>query len=108
MPRPTRACVRDSWRGPPKLGGHADGAVGGGRDAELIDDETLSFERGEPVGEDRRLGRRDCDGRLIGPARLVAIERQPDLARRLGEKLVDRGRSEEHTSELQSLMRISY
>src|SRR3546814_21043198 len=67
MPRPTRACVRDSWRGPPKLGGHADGAVGGGRDAELIDDETLSFERGEPVGEDRRLGRRDrSEARRVG------------------------------------------
>src|SRR3546814_1118796 len=104
---------------------------------------------------------RDRDRRLIRPPRLVAVERQPDLARRLGEELVDRGRigrhrnrnrnrgggspaqqlcfggdapfpfncrpviglqtgegsiggtterprSEEHTSELQSLMSISY
>src|SRR3546814_5448024 len=49
------------------------------------------------------------------PSALGAVEDQLVLGVRLGEQIVDRGvgdtlagRSEEHTSELQSLMRISY
>src|SRR3546814_969287 len=38
------------------------------------------------------LSGRDGDRRLRRPPRLVAVERQPDLARRLREKLVDRHR----------------
>src|SRR3546814_2111810 len=62
------------------------------------------------------VGLRDCDDvadrqRQCGEAGeqqvpLVAGRRQPGLEQAVGH--AERGRSEEHTSELQSLMRISY
>src|SRR3546814_6356713 len=54
-----------------------------------------------------RVGRRDVIGRrhaLVGRPRNIDVGRVPAIARW---RLVDQ-RSEEHTSELQSLMRISY
>src|SRR3546814_5719486 len=64
-----------------------------------------------PVGRPRRLGR-ECQGqhsgrRSTGNRGIIA-----DQLRRLRRRMVDPAiciqRSEEHTSELQSLMRISY
>src|SRR3546814_1681957 len=128
-------------------------------DGQLINDKTLPLQRSEPVDQHRCPGGRDGDRRFPGAPRLVAVERQSDLARRLRKILVDRHRidrrrdrfrrapgeqlhlgldpalaldrgampaveiderrdrwareppdqrSEEHTSELQSLMRNSY
>src|SRR3546814_4871571 len=67
------------------------------------------------AGRGERLGRAACGENLdaalaeeaaeLGEARLVGNREQGALDRRCG---VDGHRSEEHTSELQSLMRISY
>src|SRR3546814_14339790 len=69
-----------------------DGAVGGGGDGQLIDNEALPLERREPVDQHRRLGGGNGDRRLPRAPRLVAVERQPDLARRLRKIFVDRDR----------------
>src|SRR3546814_2460965 len=71
------------------------------RPSALLQDHGVTW-RGEPAFDDHR--RRHCvqRRRIATPApALGAVEREP--LRRL-----DRTRSEEHTSELQSLMRISY
>src|SRR3546814_3776413 len=55
----------------------------------------------------RSIAQRDGDGLLgIGLADDVAVEFGDDLTR--GKRCHDSFRSEEHTSELQSIMRISY
>src|SRR3546814_6560726 len=74
-------------------------------------------EAGEPVadvGEGAGIGRRvgaggAADGRLVDVDHLVAIFEAGHLVVRAGADAgAVEGRSEEHTSELQSLMRISY
>src|SRR3546814_1026177 len=64
--------------------------------------ETLSLKSAEPARHDQRRHQRDCAKRntfRLGPHRHV------DVGDRRGAHF---RRSEEHTSELQSLMRISY
>src|SRR3546814_6308599 len=77
----------------------------GGRDA--ADGDTGDFEQRRPPAEDRRvrpmhaiLGR----GWIEGAERDIIGPRLPCLHREVAAVM----RSEEHTSELQSLMRISY
>src|SRR3546814_9129473 len=64
-----------------------------------------------PPARGRRLGDAAPDdrrGALDAPARQLPAARPRGLARRGDRADPDFGRSEEHTSELQSLMRISY
>src|SRR3546814_4308845 len=72
-PRPARPCRRPSWPRPAKVGGHAAGTVGGGGDDEVIEDKALPFQRGEPVGEQRRFCRRDRDLRREPPPPLLPL-----------------------------------
>src|SRR3546814_9983680 len=44
----------------------------------------------------------------VGVIVMIAMDRVPDMLRPRPARLAEEGRSEEHTSELQSLMRISY
>src|SRR3546814_1602273 len=70
---------------------------------------------GEPVGQpadQRRLGARsqqiDPEAGLAQPGGADVDEAHGDQQRRGEAAMTAQGRSEEHTSELQSLMRISY
>src|SRR3546814_9503242 len=81
--------------------GSAGGAAGG-----------LSLLRGRRAAVEQRLGpvADDREARpIIGMRRLLVVH-QPHLRcpQRIGDARPFVGRSEEHTSELQSLMRISY
>src|SRR3546814_10326205 len=58
-----------------------------------------------PVGVERGLGGRLASLPLLFPQRFQRLENDPGI---LFQIIPDRFRSEEHTSELQSLMRISY
>src|SRR3546814_9135735 len=60
--------------------------------------------------EFRRIGRRRCEAIAGGGDSALDDERASDIAREASADRVEArgGRSEEHTSELQSLMRISY
>src|SRR3546814_9381994 len=67
---------------------------------------TLTFENGEPVA---------LDGNRIGPVKVIqelqAMAQPYGIGRdiHVGDTIIGiKGRSEEHTSELQSLMRTSY
>src|SRR3546814_6977409 len=74
---------------------------------------VLVLRRGDPVGQSLSefLRRRHCRwNQLLDRARREASLRIPGYLRNLAERtrLYVSARSEEHTSELQSLMRISY
>src|SRR3546814_8760685 len=61
------------------------------------------------VGQSGAQHRPGADRRRLGVAAIVAVLGSPDRRRRARRPpLQDARRSEEHTSELQSLMRISY
>src|SRR3546814_4890420 len=72
----------------------------------LVDIDLVAEQEARDIGQPR-VGGEPCHHGALR----VNLEDRPDLpALRLGDDriVVERGRSEEHTSELQSLMRISY
>src|SRR3546814_4151268 len=71
---------------------------------------TIVHRREEALGvvpEDRG-GDRSCRREIIFQARIVIVRRERFQIRVAGRAAAAQTRSEEHTSELQSLMRISY
>src|SRR3546814_2832353 len=77
----------------------------GGRESALAGQDIERLRVAEPARPGRRG--RDVSRRLATRAVETAAERRP-LGNKLADDRVDGIRSEEHTSELQSLMRISY
>src|SRR3546814_5382897 len=85
------------------LGSLTGGAIGGSGDAVLdVADSAIGKSEEEILAEELALGP-ELAGRVLGAAPLW-----PDAQAQRRVNLIGRWRSEEHTSELQSLMRISY
>src|SRR3546814_7840660 len=74
----------------------------------VFDDLVRIQQRNRAEQMRRKLAQQNALQTTLGHATIVATERNDDAIGAGRCELIDRDRSEEHTSELQSLMRISY